>query len=75
VQPIVDGLQDEYEDDALFLAYDARDEDEGQPYFDTLGLRGHPALLLYDAEGEEVWRMVGVVEESELRARLEGVLE
>ena len=75
MQPIVDGLQGEYGDDVLFLDYDARDEVEGKSYFDALGLRGHPALVLYDAEGTEVWRMVGVVEESDLRARLDSVLE
>lgn len=74
MQPIVNGLQAEY--DAIdFLQYNARDGAEGETFWGDLGLRGHPALVLFDATGKEVWRVVGEVSEQNIRDQLDRIID
>lgn len=50
---------------------DAADGAAGQAAFELLGLRGHPAVVVFDARGNEILRMFGSVEESLLREVLD----
>ena len=63
-------LEQQY-DTITFVYLDAVDGAEGQRAFTQLGLRGHPATVIFDANGTEVYRSLGVVEEAELAAVLD----
>lgn len=75
MQPIVYGLEEEFGGEVLFLFVDAADGTAGQSYFVSLGLRGHPAVLIFRPGGEEAYRALGLVTEDELRDALAALLE
>jgi len=66
MQPIVNGLQEDYSDDITFVSLNAKDGDEGETLFLSLGLPGHPSIVIYTPEGEEVYRQFGIMDESTL---------
>ena len=70
MQPIVDGLEAEYGATVTFRQLNA--QTDGQPIFEQLGLRGHPAFVIFDATGREVFRTLGIVEPARLVEALEG---
>lgn len=72
MEPIVNGLEPEYEN-VLFLSLNARDDGEGEAGFETLSLPGHPGVVIFDAEGRETYRGIGVIDEDVLREALEAV--
>ena len=74
MQPIVNGLQDVYNDQVTFVSLDAGDDEEGEAIFNNLGLRGHPAVLIFMADGEEVFRQLGGVDETILIDKLDETL-
>lgn len=57
--PIVNGLEAEYGERIVFAKLDANTP-EGRQAMQTYHLRGHPAILLFDAAGEMVWTGLGV---------------
>lgn len=57
--PIVDGLETDYGDRMAFQRLNAARE--GQPLFQRYNLRGHPAYVILDEQGDVVWRLVGQV--------------
>ena len=70
MQPIVDRLQSEYEDQVEFVEANAEDGGAGQVAFRGLNLPGHPSILILLPDGTEVYRGFGIVEEDRLRAAL-----
>lgn len=72
--PVVNRLDEEFGEAVLFLRYDARDGEAGERAFSALQLPGHPGFLLY-AEGREVYRAFGLVEEAALRAAITAQVE
>lgn len=70
MQPIVDGLTDDY-NTISFVSINALDSADGETWFSTLALRGHPATLIFTLEGDEVYRSFGVIDESTLREELD----
>lgn len=74
MQPIVHGLQAEFEGRVAFEFLNARDGAGGQAAFTALGLSGHPALLVFDAAGREIYRGAGVQPAQSIRAALEAAL-
>jgi hypothetical protein len=66
----VNGLEDEFGRDVDFIRYNASDGEEGTRQFEVLNLPGHPSILLYDAEGAEILRIIGVPSETLLRDTL-----
>jgi hypothetical protein len=66
----VNGLEDEFGRDIDFIRYNASDGEEGTRQFEALNLPGHPSILLYDAEGREILRFIGIPVETLLRDTL-----
>lgn len=64
--PIVHGLEETFEDQVTFVYLNAADGDVGQRTFEGYGLPGHPSYILFNAEGEEVYRTMGSLDESQL---------
>lgn len=70
MRPIVNGLEAEFTERAAFEYFNARDSAAGQAAFDALGLVGHPAVLVFDAAGHEVYRSYGLMPANDVRAVL-----
>jgi len=64
----------QYGEDMVFVSLNAADNGPGQVAFEALGLRGHPAIVLFKADGTETQRSVGIPDEDTLRQDLEGLL-
>lgn len=67
----MNGLQEEFSPNIAFEYLNAADGDIGQAAFEQLGIRGHPTVIIFDANGEEVYRTFGLVEEDILQDILE----
>lgn len=71
--PIVNGLEDEYDDRITFQRLNAAEE--GQALFQQYNLRGHPSYVILDTRGEVVWRFAGQTSRATLRQAIEQALE
>ena len=58
MQPVVDGLEDEYYDQIDFQQLDANSQD-GREAFQAFGLRVHPSFVIIDPEGAVLWLGLG----------------
>ena len=74
MQPIVNGLQEKYDEQVTFVSFNAMDGAEGEAIFRHLGLRGHPAILIYTTDEEEIFRQLGAVDEEILADTLDEIL-
>jgi hypothetical protein len=69
----VHGLQEEYSPNITLEELNAADGGAGQAVFTQLGLRGHPAVVIFDARGQEIYRTFGLIEEEPIREILDGL--
>jgi hypothetical protein len=74
MQPIVDGLREQYGAQVDFRYHNALDGGEGQRAFAETGIRGHPGVVVFDAQGRETFRRLGLVDPDELAAAVEAAL-
>jgi hypothetical protein len=58
MEPIVNGLAQDYQDRIDFRNLNANQPDE-KALFQFLGLRGHPAYVIMNPQGEVLWQGVG----------------
>ena len=58
MQPIVDGLENKYQETVNFVRINASTS-EGLDIFNTYSLFGHPSYLILDDTGEVLWQSVG----------------
>ena len=56
--PIVDGLAEKYQAEVVTKRINAN-EGEGPTIMRAYGIRGHPTLLIFDRQGQEVSRFSG----------------
>lgn len=70
MQPIVNGLQEEYGERVEFIDLNARDGADGERLFDQLGLPGHPSFVLYSTDGHHTYLGIGIVLEQQLRQEI-----
>jgi len=73
MQPAVSRLETTYGDDIAFHSIDAQNA-PGSTWFAQLALPGHPGYVVFDANGNEVFRTFGVVEQAVLEAQLQPLL-
>lgn len=66
-------LQEQYTADIEFVSLNAADNAEGQAAFGQLTLIGHPSIVIFSADGQEVYRGFGSFEEDDLSAELDAV--
>ncbi len=72
MRPVVNGLETVYSEQIAFRRYNI-DSAEGEAWASMDQLRGHPAFLLLDAQGEERWRYVGVIAQESIEAELDAL--
>ena len=72
MEPIVNGLETEFEAEITFERIDASSE-QGQAAMRDFALRGHPSYVLLNEQGEVVWQFSGQTGYDQLRSQL-GVL-
>lgn len=68
MEPIVNRLAVEYEEEVEVVSLNANTDGEAE--FRQLGLRGHPVIVIFDANSTEVYRGLGVQSEETLRDAL-----
>ncbi len=73
MQPIVNGLEQEYRDRVVFERVDVNTE-SGRLRFQAYRLRGHPGFVLVDTQGEVLWSFTGPLDSERFRLRLEALL-
>ena len=56
--PIVDGLENKYQDQITFIRLDANSKVGGET-FRNYGLLGHPSYVLLNPAGDVLWKGVG----------------
>ena len=74
MEPIVNGLEQEYGDQMLFLKVNALDGGNGEAAFNNSRLPGHPAFLIFQPDGEELWRSFGDVSYEQLSENVDEIL-
>lgn len=72
MEPIVNGLEDEYGAQVTFQHLNAAAE--GRQLFQRYNLRGHPSYVILNTEGDVVWRRVGEVPRETLAEALQEAL-
>jgi hypothetical protein len=70
--PIVNRLEEQYSSNIAFEYLNALDDGVGEFSFTQLSLRGHPAILIFDVEGEEILRVLSILEEDLIIEVLDG---
>ena len=63
--PIVDGLQETFGEEMLFVALNA-DEGNGEILFRRLSLPGHPSFVIFSTDKTESYRAIGVFKDNRL---------
>lgn len=66
-------LQENYAEVEV-ISLNAGDNADGQSAFEQLTLLGHPAIVIFDADGQEVYRGFGTVDEDALALEIEAIL-
>ncbi len=74
MQPIVDGLEDQYQGQVDFVSLNALDGEQGEAAFDAYGLRGHPSTMLVKSDGQISSVHVGIVEQEDLEQAVQVAL-
>jgi hypothetical protein len=69
MEPIVNGLETEFEADVAFDKINATSE-RGQAAMKSYSMRGHPSYVLVDVNGDVLWQFAGQTEEMQLRSQL-----
>ncbi len=73
MQPIVNGLEEQYGSGIAFRRLNAT-EAYGRPIFDRYRLRGHPSYVILDRNGKEAWRYTGELTRGTLDEAIRKVL-
>ena len=73
MQPIVDGLETTYGERLPFEQLNAATD--GKSLFQHYRLRGHPAFVITDAQGEAVWQKMGQVPQETLETAIQEALK
>lgn len=75
MQPIVNRLEDNYQTQVTFLQFNALDDAEGEQLFTQLSLPGHPSILIYNEEGNQVYRGIGIIDEGRLEQEIVAAIQ
>ena len=74
MKPIVDGLEQQYAEQFVFKRVNA-DIDDGPAVVQEYRILGHPTLMIFDAQGREVERLIGPQPEAKIRGILDKILQ
>jgi len=73
MEPVVNGLEETYQDQIEFRAIDAKSS-EGQGAFRAYALPGHPGFVLLDPAGEVLWKGFGEQSREYIEMNLQSAL-
>ena len=73
MQPIVNGLKDEYLDQIEFRSLDANNG-EGKLAFQFYRLPGHPSYLVLNEAGDVMWMGVGEKTSDQIKIQMDTLL-
>ncbi len=73
MKPVVDRLEQEYEDTVTFKVYDVDKSQEGADLMRSYGAQYVPTFVFVSSDGAEAGRLVGEVAESEMRSKLDAL--
>ena len=73
MQPIVDGLETKYREVMTFTYLNANTD--GSSIYKSLNLRGHPAFVIFQVNGEEKYRTLGYQSEDVLIEAIEQIIQ
>jgi hypothetical protein len=71
-KPIVDGIENNYQDELIVLRINVQDRDS-RPILDTYGFQYTPTFLLFDGMGEIALRSVGAIDPRQVEQVLEAL--
>lgn len=74
MQPIVDGLENKYQETVEFKQINASTS-EGVEVFNSYALFGHPSYLILDDTGKILWKSVGELPAEHIEKVLKAALE
>jgi len=74
MQPIVDGLENNYQGTVEFKRINASTS-EGLEIFNSYSLFGHPSYLILDDTGKVLWQSVGEQSEESIESILNAKLD
>ena len=63
MMPIVDGLEEDYQEEIVFIRLNAA-VDQGKETFRHYNLLGHPSFLLLNPAGDVLWSGIGEIPEN-----------
>ncbi len=69
MMPIVDGLEEDYQEEIKFIWLNAA-VDTGRETFRYYNLRGHPSFLLLNPAGDVLWSGIGEISEGLIDSEL-----
>jgi hypothetical protein len=73
MEPVVNGLEEDYRAQIEFRALNAADP-AGQRAFQAYALPGHPGYVLIDPGGEVLWKGFGELSGESIRSQLDASL-
>ena len=74
MQPILDGLENKYQETVEFVRINAS-TNEGLGIFNAYSLFGHPSYLILDETGDVLWQSVGEQPVENIESALDKALE
>jgi thioredoxin-related protein len=66
MKPVVDRLEEELKDKLVVIRVNVQ-EDAGRSLARSLGFEYTPTFILFDAQGQELWRQVGALDLQRVR--------
>lgn len=67
MMPVVNRLENEFQDQIAFIYADAADQSRGQMLFESLRPPGHPSIIIFRTDGSELYRGFGILDENLLK--------
>ncbi len=64
-KPIVDGIEQKYQNRLMVLRLNIQDP-TSLPYLDRYNFQYTPTFILFDGNGEEIWRRIGSINVDEI---------
>jgi len=74
MQPIVNGLKQDYQQQIDFVDLNVEDGGQGQAAFEFYQVRGHPTVMIILADGSIGWMKFGVVAREDIELAIKGAL-
>lgn len=74
MEPVVNGLEEKYQDQIEFRRIDANSP-EGKSAYQAYNLLGHPAFTLLNQQGELLWKGLGEQSSQDLEEKLISVMQ